>query len=194
MEQARSVGFLGPGPVPPQVAHARGFADAWGGQPPACAADLGSGGGLPALVLAGLWPGSQWVLVEAGERRARFLEDAVAGLGWRERISVVRARAEEVGHRPEVRSGMDLVTARGFGPPAVTAECAAPLLRRGGLLVVSEPPEGGGRWDADGLEPLGLVPLRLVESGASYAVLEQVIVCPDRFPRRTGVPGRRPLF
>jgi 16S rRNA (guanine527-N7)-methyltransferase len=194
LEQARSFGFLGPGRVPPQIAHARGFAEAWNRPPPASAADLGSGGGLPALVLAGLWPASRWLLVEAGQRRAHFLDGAVADLGWVGRVSVVRARAEEVGRRPDARATVELVTARSFGPPAVTAECAAPLLQLGGLLVVSEPPGGGDRWDADALRQLGLVPLGRVEVAATYAVLEQVELCPERFPRRTGIPAKRPLF
>ena len=50
------------------------------------------------------------------------------------------------------------MTARSFGPPAATAECAAPLLAVGGLLVVSEPPDGPDRWPADALAALGLEP------------------------------------
>src|SRR5205823_10985298 len=112
---------------------------------------------------------------EAGERRARFLEDTVVALGWAGRVAVVRARAEDVGRRTELRATMELVTARGFGPPPVTAECAAPLLLVGGLLVVSGPPGGdAGRWPPELLRPLGLAPLRIVEGAATYAVLEQV--------------------
>ena len=52
-----------------------------------------------------------------------------------------RPAAEAAGHDPLLRGQFDLVTARSFGRPAVTAECAAPFLRREGLLVVSEPPD-----------------------------------------------------
>jgi 16S rRNA (guanine527-N7)-methyltransferase len=62
--------------------------------------------------------------------------------------------------------------------------------------VVSEPPGGRpDRWPAPDLAVLGLEPVALVEAGgASYQVLRQVSSCPDRFPRRTGIPAKRPLF
>jgi 16S rRNA (guanine527-N7)-methyltransferase len=89
-----------------------------------------------------------------------------------------------------------LVVARAFGSPAATSECASPLLMVGSRLVVSEPPEAAGkRWPADGLAAFGLSPERAaVSGGAHFQVLRQVEVCPDRFPRRNGLPRKRPLF
>jgi 16S rRNA (guanine527-N7)-methyltransferase len=91
------------------------------------------------------------------------------------------------------------VTARGFGRPAITAECAAPFLRLGGLLVVSEPPPSsvaaaGERWPADGLALCGLAPERVWATAFHYRSLRQSSPCPDRLPRRVGVPAKRPLF
>jgi 16S rRNA (guanine527-N7)-methyltransferase len=146
------------------------------------------------LVLAAHWPESSWLLIEAGQQRAAFLRRTVVALGWETRVVVAATRVEEVGRGPE-RAAMELVTARSFGPPAVTAECGAPLLQPGGRLIVSEPPEGSApRWPAGPLEALGLMPRRLVHGEASYMVLVQVTRSPDRFPRRTGVPAKRPLF
>jgi len=194
LTEARELGFLGPGPLEPQLTHAHGFAAAWDGPPPARAADLGSGGGLPGLVLAACWP-TAWWLIEAAQQRGRFLQGSVEELGFGVQVTVVRARAEEVGRWPDLRGTMDLVTARSFGPPAVTAECAAPLLRRGGLLIVSEPPGGADeRWPVEPLRELGLAPQRVVTGEASYMVLEQVAACPERYPRRTGMPRKRPLY
>lgn len=139
LERSQRLGFLGPAPVDAHLAHARGFAVAVEA-PPTRFLDLGSGGGVPGLVLAELWPGAQAVLLEAGERRCGFLREAVGRLGLDGRVAVVRQRAEEAGRSPTWRGGFDLVVARSFGPPAVTAECAAPFLRVGGRLVVSEPP------------------------------------------------------
>src|SRR3546814_9312392 len=82
-------------------------------------------------------------------KRCAFLREAVEALGADERVEVVEGRAEEIG-RGEMRRVVDAVIARSFGPPAATAECAAPLLRAGGLLVVSEPPEALDRWPEDG--------------------------------------------
>jgi 16S rRNA (guanine527-N7)-methyltransferase len=197
--EARDLGFLGPGPVGPHIEHARGFAVAYGDpRGPALALDLGSGAGLPGLVLALGWPQAELVLLDAGERRTAFLEQAVADLGIADRVRVVRGRAEEVGRHHTERGRYDLVVARSFAAPPVVAECAAPFLRVGGRLITSEPPERspatGERWPADGLGLLGLSPSRRVENDFSYRVAEQQIACPDRFPRRVGVPAKRPLF
>jgi 16S rRNA (guanine527-N7)-methyltransferase len=160
------------------------------------AVDLGTGGGVPGLVLACAWPGSSWVLVEAHRRRASFLEEAAAQLGCAGRVQVLAERAEVVGRAPAHRGAAPLVVARSFGPPGVTAECAAPLLAVGGALVVSEPPGGdGARWPVSGLARLGAVPERSVHSAkGTFQVIRQTTRCPDRYPRRVGVPAKRPLF
>ncbi len=201
LEEARRLGFLGPGPVEAHLDHAAGYAaalegDAGGAWVPARAADLGSGAGLPGLPLALRFPDTQWTLVEASVRRAAFLRAAVRDLGLEARLAVVEERAEVIGRAPAYRGRFDLVVARSFGPPAVLAECAAPLLRVGGRAVVSEPPGGEpARWPADGLAQLGMAPGAGVQAGgAAYQVLRQERACPDRWPRRVGVPAKRPLF
>lgn len=195
LAEARDRGFLGPGDLEPQVAHALVFAAAVA--EPDAAVDLGSGGGLPALVLAEHWPGSRWVLVEAMHKRAAFLREAVAGLGLAARVEVVHERAEIVGRAPERRARAGLVTARGFGAPAVVAEAAAPLLRVGGVLVVSEPPDLGdswARWPVNGLIRAGLVPERVVRAGSAVRVLRQVAPCGADLPRPNKQQRRAPLW
>ena len=158
------------------------------------------------------------VLLEANERRARFLEQAVVACDLQQRVGVVHQRAEIYGRDPSHRATFDGVVARSFGSPAVVAECAAPLLRVGGWLIVSEPPgengtaaanadfgvdqadpgditaEETGRWPAEKLAPLGLKPLESVRTEFGYQILRQVLPCPERFPRRNGVPSKKPLF
>jgi 16S rRNA (guanine527-N7)-methyltransferase len=193
LEASRELGFLGPGPVDAQVRHAQGFGDAFDGVPDAFV-DLGSGGGVPGLVLAELWPGATAVLVDSSERRTDFLRDAVDSLGWGLRVEVVRARAEAFARAPGRRGSFGAVVARGFGPPAVTAECAAPLLRVSGRFVVSEPPDDADRWPVDGLALFGLEDAGVVEAGARFRVLVQRSLCPERYPRRVGIPAKRPLW
>ena len=231
LEDARARGLLGPMDLGLQVEHALGFARAFeqahglagrDGEPaPARWLDLGSGGGLPGLVLAGHWASTPGVLLDSANRRTEFLSEAVHRLGWDDRIEVVRARAEEAGRDPGLRGSFDVVWARSFGSPPVTAECAAPLLAPGGLLVVSEPPttarEDGsatplretpfdqkrpsdqedreeGRWPRAGLEVLGQAPVLTVRAAFGYQVILQATPCPDRFPRRSGMPAKRPLY
>lgn len=196
LEEARARGFVGPGPVVPHLVHAVGFAAAAGGPPPGPALDLGSGAGLPGLALALLWPGSGWVLVDASERRTGFLFEAVAALELGARVEVVRSRAEDLGHDPARRGRCALVVARGFGPPAAVAECGCPLLAVGGRMVVSEPPEPHPpRWPRAALQGLGArVGPTISALGGTYQVLDQVEACPGRYPRRSGIPTKRPLF
>jgi 16S rRNA (guanine527-N7)-methyltransferase len=203
LTEARALGFLGPGPLDPQVRHAQGFtaiARRLSGPGPAQLVDLGSGGGLPGLVVATEWPDAAVALLEANGRRAAFLRRAVERLDLEGRVSVLEERAEVCGREPGLRAGFDGVLARSFGRPAVLAECAAPLLRVGGWLLVSEPPrtdpEDGQdvRWPAEPLHQLGLEPAEVVHEGFEYRTLRQREPCPDRFPRRNGVPAKKPLF
>jgi 16S rRNA (guanine527-N7)-methyltransferase len=198
LEEARGFGFVGPGPLLPHLQHALGFGTAAddSGATWAVALDLGSGAGLPGLPLALTRPASRWTLVDAGARRVEFLTAAVGRLGLGERVEVVGGRAEELGRDARLRGRFDLVVARGFGRPAVTAECGAPFLAVGGRLVVSEPPGGRcQRWPAEGLAALGLEPGATVDArGAAYQVLHQRSPCPEQFPRRVGIPAKRPLF
>ena len=192
LERAQQLGFLGPGPVEAHVAHATGYLPALEGIS-GRVADLGSGAGLPGLPIALARPDLALVLVDAGERRVAALRRAVEELGIADRVEVVLGRAEVVG-RGELRGSLDGVVARGFGPPAVTAECAAPLLRLGGRLIVSEPPEGEERWPAEALAEMGLAIGAQLIGPPRIQVLEQVQACPDVYPRRDGLPSKRPLF
>ncbi len=219
--EAKALGFLGPGPISAQLDHARAFARAvelaWAarstgvtrtGRPPRRLIDLGSGGGVPGLVLAVLSPVMSVVLVEAHARRAAFLRRAVGALELGGRVTVEGVRAELLGRTPSRRGTFEIATARGFARPAVVTECAAPLLEAGGLLVVSEPPSDGGpreisdRWPAEPLEMFGMGRAKILEAGStgsegsrySFAAVSQERLCPPRFPRRVGVPVKHPLF
>lgn len=217
LARARHLGFTGPGDPADHIDHAlrfvavleahlqdlgtsrrqEGALPAWGEDAgaelvPLLGFDLGSGAGLPGLVLALGFPHSTWTLVESMHRRSSVLVEAVDDLQLSNRVHVETQRAELVGQSRTSRNSADVVVARSFGPPAVAAECAAPLLRIGGALLVSEPPSSrGDRWPSAGLGELGLEP-RGVEEG--IMVIRKVGPTPDRFPRRVGVPTKRPLF
>lgn len=205
LAQARAFGYLGPGPLQTHVDHSHGFGDAFElvtspVGPSAHAGfrgrvvDLGAGGGIPGLVLADRWPDSQWLFVDSHRRRMGTLGDVLVRLGWAERTEVVLDRAELVARRSDLRGSCDLVVARGFAAPAVTAECAAGFLRPGGLLVVSEPPEGPDRWSDAALAELGMARIVLAPAAFRFFVAMQEHPCPPKYPRAVGVPGKSPLF
>jgi 16S rRNA (guanine527-N7)-methyltransferase len=194
--RAQELGFLGPGPLEDHIGHSRAFLAAleMAEVPPGgTVLDLGAGGGVPGLVLLTARPELEVVLLDSLARRTAFLRDAVVALGADGRSTVVHARAEVAG-RGAWRDGVDAVVARGFGPPGTTAECASPFLRLGGVLVVSDPPHGPDRWPADGLRALGLEPAGAMADPVHLRWFRRTGPCPDRFPRRDGIPRKRPLF
>lgn len=136
------------------------------------AVDLGTGGGLPGLVLAMLYPVSEWLLIEMRTNRAAEVERASLRLGVSDRVTVLAMEAQVVAHG-EDREQADVVVARSFGPPSLVAECGSGLLRIGGSLMVSEPPETTeDRWPTTGLKSLGLSFERSESvDGATFAVM-----------------------
>ena len=198
LEESRDLGFLGPGDLGPQIEHAEGFALTWEAahpRPPTRLLDLGTGGGLPGLVLAERWR-SPSVLLDSTARRTAFLLEVLARPGAPDEVDVVTSRAESAARRPELEGSFELVVARSFGRPAVTAECAARFTTLGGWLIVSEPPTEDPieRWPSGPLGELGWASRGRERQGAAFQVLEKVGETPDRYPRAVGRPAKRPLF
>ncbi|MBA2281071.1 MAG: class I SAM-dependent methyltransferase [Acidimicrobiia bacterium] len=192
LEEARTRGFLGPGPIERHLDHTKAFVAALDG-PPSTYLDLGSGGGVPGLVLASWWA-CPAVLIEAQAKRGAFLEEAVEALGLDAQIVI--ARAEDAGRLPAWRRQFPVVTARAFGPPPVTAECAAPFLQVSGVVLVAEPPDApDSRWPVGGLSRLGLADEGVIAEGEAHVRrLRLASALDERYPRRAGVPGRKPLW
>ena len=198
LEESRARGFLGPGPITEHIEHAEGFIQAWGQltpDPPKSWLDLGSGGGVPGLVLLQRWR-TQVSLLDAMEKRAAFLREVLAWPDAPHFAEVICQRSESACREPRLDSSFDLVVARSFGKPAVTAECAVRFLSVGGVLLVSEPPgdQSPDRWSEDGLRSLGLESRGSFRSLASYHILVKCEPTVDRFPRPTGIPAKRPLW
>jgi hypothetical protein len=199
LEAAQRNGLLGAAPIADHVSHADGFVEAGGDGAfdDAVVLDLGSGAGIPGLVVAARCPSARLTLLDGRTQRAEFLRAAVARLAWESRVTVIGSRAELAGRDPAFRAAFDIVVARGFAPPAVTAECAAPFLHQGGRLIVSEPPDAAStpsRWNIEVCARLGLGAPTIEQAPRSYAVLLQEALCPELYPRRVGIPSKRPLF
>ena len=122
--EVRRRGGIGTQPVAAAVRHAERFVAALPREF-ATGADLGSGGGLPALVLALRRPGTTWHLIERRATRADLLEYAVRALGLGDRVSV---HSEDVAQFAARRVPVDVVTARSFAPLPVTLTAAVSVL------------------------------------------------------------------
>jgi 16S rRNA (guanine527-N7)-methyltransferase len=198
LERARARGFVGPGLLEVHLDHAEALAAAVGSDFAGRFLDLGSGSGVPGLALLLMWPQATGTLLESQQRRCAFLEEALEELRLAGRGDVACGRAEELARREGRRGEYDLVVARGFGAPATTAECAVGFLRAGGQLIVSEPPgeARSERWPTEGLAELGFhgCTLRGREEGPRFAVVTLAAAASERWPRRVGVPAKRPRW
>jgi 16S rRNA (guanine527-N7)-methyltransferase len=163
-------------------------------------ADVGSGAGLPALVLAVALPGAEITAIESQRKKCSFIERTAEAL---ELVNVVVrcARVEDYG-RNEGRGRHEVAVSRAIAALPVVAEYSLPLLRPGGVMVAMKGSIsdqectqaqmalgilGGGSLDAVRLEPF-------VGARDRWAyVARKVGVTPDGFPRRPGIPVKRPL-
>jgi len=199
LEDSRARGFLGPAALEPHVEHARGFAQVWEAihpAPPQRFLDMGSGGGLPGLVLLERWA-SPGVLLDSMERRTSFLTEVLARDGAPRTGEVVTERAEIAARMEGLAESFDLVVVRSFGPPSRVAECATRFLSIGGVLIVSEPPgpeQGEARWNVGILQELGLRLSSYVREDFGFQVMTKVGSTPDLYPRSTTSLKKRPLF
>jgi 16S rRNA (guanine527-N7)-methyltransferase len=215
LTDARELGLLGPSLLDDQIEHSLAFVDVIGAGaarngidptlPAVSVLDLGSGGGVPGLLIAIALPSARVTLLDGSTRRADWLMLAVADLELGDRVRVVCERAEVFGRQDGARGDFDVVTSRSFGPPAVVVECAAPLLRVGGRLIASEPPDFesasdrpsalGDRWPDEGIAQFGFAPaIGSSARGRRFAAMRLITAAPENYPRRVGIPQKRPRF
>lgn len=153
---AQRIGALGTQPVHEIIGHAAAFVDALPASTQTCV-DLGSGAGVPGLVIAIARPHLRVTLVDRRSKRTDSLQRAVRVLGIRDRVTIVCADVEDFARRPGITGSFDAACARGFGPPEYTIRWSSELVRSGGLVVVSEPPaKSPDRWEHLQLGSLGI--------------------------------------
>ena len=145
LDRARTVGDLGPEASEAVIAQALRFVDALP-DTARSVADLGSGAGVPGLIIALARPDVEVHLVERSQKRCDGLEVAVRKLNIGDRVHVWRGDARDVAKSSQWRA-VDAVVCRSFSPIEELFDAALPLLQKNGALLVSEPPSSdGSRW------------------------------------------------
>lgn len=156
--------------------------------------DVGSGGGLPAIPIA-LASGIPVTTIESTGKKAAFLRAAAAELGLD--VTVIAERAENAARQPEFREQFESATARAVSRASTVLELTAPLLRLGGAAVLQR-----GRMEereinalADAAPMLGATVEDQVflEGERRLVIVRKTAPAPGRFPRRPGIPEKRPL-
>lgn len=163
-------------------------------------ADVGSGAGFPGLPLKIAWPEISLTLIEATTKKAKYLEHVVAELGIE--AEVLGVRAELAGRNVGLRDSFDLVTARAVGSLPLVCELTLPLCKVGGRLLAQRGESAGA--DALGASAavslLGARVMGVEAVDASFGlgnrhtvIIQKIDPTPDRYPRREGIPAKRPL-
>jgi 16S rRNA (guanine527-N7)-methyltransferase len=163
--------------------------------------DVGTGAGFPGLPLKILRPDIKLTLLDSLNKRLLFLQEVVAALGL-EGVTLVHSRAEEAGRLPEYRERYQVATSRAVARLNVLAELCLPFVRVGGRFVALK----GAQYQEElaeaerALKVLGgrlgeVRPVRLPELDDSRAVIyvEKREITPAAYPRRPGLPEKKPL-
>lgn len=154
--EAQRVGALSTAPIDKVISHALWFAKAI----PADATeivDLGSGAGVPGLVIAIARPELQVLLVDRRSGRTDALERSISVLKLVPRVTVLCAEISSMIRDPQWMRKFDAAISRGLGPHMQTLTMSRDLVKHGGVIVVSEPPaSAGSRWDASEISKLEL--------------------------------------
>lgn len=163
-------------------------------------ADIGSGGGFPALILALALPGVHVVAIESQRKKCHFIEVAARELSL-PNVEVKCVRAEDHG-RSQDRESYDVGVSRAVAALPVVAEYTLPLLRVGGRMVAMkglvsnqeriQAVRALGILGADDVEVFHLEPFEGSVNRWAF-VATKVRPTLDDYPRRAGLPAKRPL-
>ena len=163
--------------------------------------DVGTGAGFPGMVLKILFPAWEVTLLDALQKRTDFLRD-VAGLLSLSGITIIHGRAEEVARDFSHREQYDIACARAVSPLRILSEYLLPFVRTGGMALAYKTPDDGAELEGarDALRVLGGgdpqvtdYDLPGTDIGRRLIRTEKTGATPEKYPRRAGIPEKRPL-
>jgi 16S rRNA (guanine527-N7)-methyltransferase len=173
----------------------------WKENPPKRLIDVGTGAGFPGIPLKILYPSMQMTLVESVGKKANFCRHAIETLNLDE-VDVITARAEEVGQMAAQRESYDWAVARAVADLPTLAEYLLPLVQLGGSILAQKGQSGPAEAHKaeNALRLLGgrmrqLIPVTLpgVADERFLIVVDKVAATPPQYPRKTGIPAKKPL-
>ncbi len=163
--------------------------------------DVGSGAGFPGIPLKILFPDIRLTLLDSVNKKTDFLERAVSHLGL-DFTCVQRERAEDLGRIDMHRDAYDLVVARAVSKLNVLAELTIPFCKIGGYVIAmkGQKVESEIIASTEAITALGGEIVEVIDCNRFHrflkgylVVLKKVVPTPHRFPRRPGIPSKRPI-
>lgn len=163
--------------------------------------DVGTGAGFPGIPLRIVCPATEFKLVESIGKKAGFCQHIINTLGI-SNVEINQVRAESLGNNPQHRERYDWALARAVADLPILVEYLLPLVHLGGFALAMK--GESGPEEAHRAEPviklLGghlqqLIPITLpgVEDQRFLVVIAKIAATPDKYPRRVGLPSKRPL-
>jgi 16S rRNA (guanine527-N7)-methyltransferase len=163
--------------------------------------DIGTGAGFPGLPIKIALPDIELVLLEATTKKASFLRHLKAALELEE-VDIVAGRAEDIAHQEQYHQKFDIVLSRAVAPLATLAELSLPLCAVGGRLIAQK--KGAIDWEVArasrvikllGGDQPEIKRIKLAEFGEErcLVIIEKIAPSPQKYPRRPGMPAKRPI-
>jgi 16S rRNA (guanine527-N7)-methyltransferase len=163
--------------------------------------DVGAGAGFPGLPLKLMFPGMHLSMLDSVGKKTSFLKHLVETLEL-EDVDVYNGRAEDLAMRSELRESFDVVVSRGVARMRVLMEYTLPYCRIGGIVVTMK--KGGIEPEvSDALHAMDVLAGRIremrgvtvggLDDGRALVVVDKIKPTPAKFPRRPGLPAKRPL-
>lgn len=158
--------------------------------------DVGTGAGFPGMVLKIFRPDLKLTLADALKKRCLFLERLCGELEIRD-VSILWGRAEELGRKGELREQYDFATARAVASLPILLEYCTPFLKEGGhfLAMKAKAEEGDSSHALMTLccEIKATECYTLNGEDRMLLTVEKCGATPDKYPRRPGMPEKKPL-
>lgn len=161
--------------------------------------DVGTGAGFPGIVLALASPEKEITLIDSLAKRLKVIEELAQAAGI-SNIKLVHARAEDAGHDPGLRETFDFVTARAVARLSVLSELCLPLVRKGGVFAAfkgisceDEVQEARHAANILGVQEIAIQDAGVAGTSHAFAVMKKTGKTPSKYPRKAGVPVRKPL-